>query len=146
MQISVITNKATDTGNFVGPLLFKEADAPGYAPGFIATVITSIIAALLALVYRFVCIWENKRRDEKGVPEGFDHAYEDDLTDMKVRLLIATFWKLVTRNLTDTIWLESPIPLRAMKSVVQHCSPRLWTEASDQVLIVDPVFDDKKAR
>ncbi|KAK5101135.1 hypothetical protein LTS08_004741 [Lithohypha guttulata] len=69
-------------GNFVGPLLFKPADAPGYAPGWEATVITAVLAAVLALVYRFVCMWENKRRDKIGA-EGFDHAYEDDLTDMK---------------------------------------------------------------
>lgn len=41
---------------------------------------TAIAAALLALVYRFVCIWHNKRRDKEGT-ENFDHAYEDDLTD-----------------------------------------------------------------
>ncbi|KXJ85647.1 MFS transporter [Microdochium bolleyi] len=70
-------------GNFVGPLLFKTQDAPGYAPGFTATVITAIVAALLSIVYRFVCVWENRRRDRAGVGEGFDHAYEDDLTDMK---------------------------------------------------------------
>lgn len=28
---------------------------------------------------------ENKKRDQYGA-EAFDHAYEDDLTDMKVRL------------------------------------------------------------
>jgi hypothetical protein len=68
-------------GNFVGPLLFKPADAPVYAPGFVAVLITSIAAALLIIVYRFVCIWENKRRDKTGTMEGFEHAYEDDLTD-----------------------------------------------------------------
>lgn len=72
----------TFPGNFVGPLLFKTKDAPKYASGFVAVVITSILAGLLAIVYRYVCIWENKRRDKKGV-EAFDHAYEDDLTDMK---------------------------------------------------------------
>lgn len=41
------------------------------------------MAAVLALVYRYVCVWENKRRDKLG-NEAFDHAYEDDLTDMKV--------------------------------------------------------------
>jgi hypothetical protein len=71
-------------GNFVGPLVFKPEDAPKYVPGFIITTITSVVAALLALVYRFVCMWENKRRDKMGA-EAFDHAYEDDLTDMKVR-------------------------------------------------------------
>uniref|UniRef100_A0A8H7K9U9 Major facilitator superfamily (MFS) profile domain-containing protein n=2 Tax=Bionectria ochroleuca TaxID=29856 RepID=A0A8H7K9U9_BIOOC len=70
-------------GNFVGPMVFKNSDAPGYAPGFIVTVVTSIVASVLAIVYRYVCIWENGRRDKSGVGEGFDHAYEDDLTDMK---------------------------------------------------------------
>ncbi|KAK7217741.1 hypothetical protein V2G26_005744 [Clonostachys chloroleuca] len=70
-------------GNFVGPMVFKNSDAPGYAPGFIVTVVTSIAASVLAIVYRYVCIWENGRRDKSGVGEGFDHAYEDDLTDMK---------------------------------------------------------------
>lgn len=72
------------TGNFVGPLLFKPEDAPAYAPGFMAVVITSAITAVLAVVYRYVCIWENKKRDKAGTMEGFEHAYEDDLTDMKV--------------------------------------------------------------
>lgn len=35
-------------------------------------------------MYRFYCIWENKRRDRTGTAEAFDHAYEDDLTDRKV--------------------------------------------------------------
>jgi hypothetical protein len=68
------------SGNFVGPLIFKQQDAPNYEPGFIGTVVTAIAAALLAIVYRFVCIWDNKRRDKEGT-ENFDHAYDDDLTD-----------------------------------------------------------------
>lgn len=73
------------SGNFVGPLLFKPQDAPRYGPGFLAVLITAIITALLAVVYRFVCIWENRRRDKTGIMEGFEHAYEDDLTDIRVR-------------------------------------------------------------
>ena len=69
-------------GNFVGPLLFKPKDAPVYAPGFIAVLITSILAAVLAIVYRYVCILENKRRDSTS-EEGFENAFEDDLTDKK---------------------------------------------------------------
>jgi hypothetical protein len=56
------------------------------------------------MVYRFYCIWENKRRDKTGTLEAFEHgknikgtlicietdfvilAYDDDLTDRKVRL------------------------------------------------------------
>lgn len=71
-------------GNFVGPLLFKPKDAPVYAPGFTAVVITSLIAAALALCYRFLAMWENKKRDKSGVLEDYEHAYDDDLTDTKV--------------------------------------------------------------
>ncbi|KAK4149221.1 major facilitator superfamily domain-containing protein [Chaetomidium leptoderma] len=70
-------------GNFVGPLAFHAEDAPRYAPGFVIVLITSLVAAGLIIVYRFVCIWENKRRDKAGTMEGFDHAYEDDSTDRK---------------------------------------------------------------
>jgi hypothetical protein len=64
--------------------LFKEEDAPGYAPGFEAVVITSILSAALALVYRYLSMWENKRRDKAGILEDYEHAYDDDLTDIKV--------------------------------------------------------------
>jgi hypothetical protein len=70
-------------GNFVGPLLFKEKDAPVYAPGFTIVLATSIAAAVLAVVYRYVCIWDNRKRDDTGTMEGYDHAYQDDLTDRK---------------------------------------------------------------
>jgi hypothetical protein len=53
-------------------------------PGFEITTATAVVAAVLAIVYRYLCIWENKRRDKLGA-EAFDHAYEDDLTDLKVR-------------------------------------------------------------
>ncbi|KAE8418412.1 major facilitator superfamily domain-containing protein [Aspergillus pseudocaelatus] len=68
-------------GNFVGPLCFREQDSPRYVPGFIVTVVTTFIAAVLVLIYRMVCLWDNRRRDATGVFEGFEHAYEDDLTD-----------------------------------------------------------------
>lgn len=80
------TNIAIDmTGNFVGPLVFTKDDAPRYPKGFLVVVITALIAGLLAPAYRLLCMWENKRRDKAGVPEGFDNAYDDDLTDVKVR-------------------------------------------------------------
>jgi hypothetical protein len=71
-------------GNIVGPLLFEEEDAPGYVPGWIVVVITSIITSILALVYRYISIWDNRRKDNAGIMEDYEHAYEDDLTDMKV--------------------------------------------------------------
>jgi hypothetical protein len=68
-------------GNFVGPMIFYSNEKPYYHTGFITCVATSIGAALLMLAYSWVCRMENKKRDAEGVPEGFDHAYEDDLTD-----------------------------------------------------------------
>lgn len=62
----------------------KKQDAPRYVPGFTVVVVTSIAAGLLVLVYRLVCVWHNRQRDKAGILEGFDHAYEDDLTDLKV--------------------------------------------------------------
>lgn len=46
--------------------------------------VTSAVAAILILIYRFLCVRQNKQRDTAGTAEGFDHAYEDDLTDLKV--------------------------------------------------------------
>lgn len=63
--------------------MFKPKDAPVYAPGFKVVLGTAVAAAVLAVVYRYVCIWDNHRRDKSGTLEGFDNAYEDDLTDMK---------------------------------------------------------------
>ncbi|KAJ1328267.1 MFS transporter ACS family allantoate permease [Microdochium nivale] len=70
-------------GNFVGPLVFTKEDAPRYPKGFLIVVITALIAGLLAPAYRLLCMWDNKRRDKAGVAEGFDNAYDDDLTDVK---------------------------------------------------------------
>lgn len=72
-------------GNFIGPLVYRKEDAPRYIPGFIVVVVTSLAAGLLAMTYMLVCKWSNKRRDEAGVLEGYDNAYEDDLTDKKVK-------------------------------------------------------------
>ncbi|KAJ5568085.1 hypothetical protein N7450_010571 [Penicillium hetheringtonii] len=68
-------------GNFTGPLVYKPKDAPRYVPGFITVVVTSFAAGILMLVYRFVCVWENRKRDQSGTAEGYENAYQDDLTD-----------------------------------------------------------------
>jgi hypothetical protein len=64
--------------------VFKKEDAPRYPNGFIVVVVTALIAGIMCLVYRLVCMWDNRRRD-KSSSEGFDNAYDDDLTDIKVR-------------------------------------------------------------
>jgi hypothetical protein len=48
--------------------------------------VTALAAAILAIVYRFLCVWSNRKRDAAAVMEGFDHAYDDDLTDKKASL------------------------------------------------------------
>lgn len=97
-------------GNFVGPLVFKKADAPRYVPGFIVVVVTSLAAGFLAVVYRYVCVWDNRRRDKTGITEGFDHAYEDDLTDIKVR----SEYSLLFRQSPANNRKEPPIPLYSL--------------------------------
>lgn len=71
-------------GNFIGPMLFRQQDGPRYVPGFIVVTITSSSAAVLLMTYRYVCLRHNRKRDEAGIPESFEHAYDDDLTDLKV--------------------------------------------------------------
>jgi len=89
----------------VGPLIFKPKDAPEYNSGFLIVTVTAICAALLAIVYRYVCVWENKRRDRNGT-EAFDHAYEDDLTDIKVCI-----GPRLVGNVLLTSTAESAVPL-----------------------------------
>ncbi|KAK3654428.1 hypothetical protein LTR56_004058 [Elasticomyces elasticus] len=68
-------------GNFIGPLVFLQSEKPYYTTGWIVTVVTSCITVVLAIVYRFVCAQSNKKRDQSS-SEAYEHAYEDDLTDM----------------------------------------------------------------
>lgn len=74
-------------GNFTGPPVYKTKDAPRYVPGFITVVVTSFAAGVIVLIYRFICVWENRRRDDSGTSEGYENAYQDDLTDKTVSRL-----------------------------------------------------------
>ena len=49
---------------------------------------------VLALLYRFVCARENKKRDKSGIAEAFENAYDDDMTDVKNKQF-RHVWKLV---------------------------------------------------
>jgi hypothetical protein len=44
---------------------------------------TSTAAAVLAVVYRHVCIWDNRKPHDTGTMEGADHAYRKEFTDRK---------------------------------------------------------------
>lgn len=75
------TLKLTKT---VSVSIFRQQDAPRYATAFIIVLITAILTQVLTVIYRFLCVRENRKRDNSGIQEGFDHAYEDDLTDKMV--------------------------------------------------------------
>ena len=70
----MLTSSPLRVGNFVGPLLFKAEDAPVYAPGFMAVVITSVLVIVLSIVYRYLSIWENRKRDKAGILEAYEHG------------------------------------------------------------------------
>lgn len=74
-------------GNVVGPLLFTTTDAPRYPHGFTAIFASACATVFLAIAYRFLCVWENKMRDEAEIMEGYEHAYDDDFTDRTVHLV-----------------------------------------------------------
>lgn len=52
-------------------------------PGFIV-VVTSFVAGVTVLMYRFVCVGEIRKRDQSSTAEGYENAYQDDLTDEMV--------------------------------------------------------------
>lgn len=67
-------------GNILGPLTFRNEDAPNYQPAKITILaVESIVlcaTAVLVLYYR----WENRRRDVAGVLHRADVEFSD-LTD-----------------------------------------------------------------
>jgi hypothetical protein len=67
-------------GNIIGPLTFRQADAPNFIPAKITIVVTCAVAAGLALLLRVYYAWENKRRDQLDVPNVPDSEFLD-LTD-----------------------------------------------------------------
>ncbi|KAK4210091.1 major facilitator superfamily domain-containing protein [Rhypophila decipiens] len=101
-------------GNFVGPLVFKQKDAPRYGPGFIIVVITCGISIILTIIHRSYCIWDNKRRDAAGIPEGFDHAFEDDSTDLKNPQFRYVFKEIVV----DWLHYDTRLPKRKRAELV----------------------------
>jgi hypothetical protein len=60
-------------GNIIGPLTFRQADAPNFVPAKITIIVTCAVAAMLALLLRAYYTWENKRRDR-----AMDSAYVRD--------------------------------------------------------------------
>lgn len=67
-------------GNILGPLTFRDEDAPEFIPAKITIVAVDssvVIAIVILLVYYR---WENKRRDRAQIPHRPDIEFSD-LTD-----------------------------------------------------------------
>jgi MFS family permease len=69
-------------GNILGPLTFRDQDAPQYIPAKITIFVTNAISIALTFVLLGYYMWENKRRDKlmMGVPHTENVEFMD-LTD-----------------------------------------------------------------
>jgi MFS family permease len=74
-------------GNIIGPLTFRQADAPSFTPAKITIIVTCAFAAAMAMVLRAYYVWENKRRDRRNADDGQVVVNEEflDLTDRENR-------------------------------------------------------------
>ncbi|CRL28154.1 unnamed protein product [Penicillium camemberti] len=60
----VLSGQVWSSGRiFTGTLIFKDNDAPRYVLGFIVAA-TSFVAGVTVLIYRLVCVLENRKRDQ----------------------------------------------------------------------------------
>lgn len=72
---------------------------------------------VLIAVYWYLAIKENKKRDASGILEGFDHAYEDDLTDKKVCKTLETLGCFFFDRTRLILSSESTISLYDLKDI-----------------------------
>lgn len=74
-------------GNFVGPLMMVEDQAPRYVGGMIGYMVADMLAAILFLYVRWSLKRENTRRqklkDDGQVPPPAANREEIDLTDVE---------------------------------------------------------------
>lgn len=52
--------------------------------GFIFGLIRCRPRGVTVLIYRLVCVSENRKRDQSGTVEGYENTYLDDLTGITV--------------------------------------------------------------
>lgn len=71
-------------GNILGPLTFRDQDAPQYIPAKITIFATNAIAIVLCFALLSYYMWENKRRDKltAGMPH-MENVEFMDLTDLE---------------------------------------------------------------
>jgi MFS family permease len=68
-------------GNIIGPLTFRQADAPDFVPAKITIIVTCAVAGCLTVILRCYYVWENKRRDKMGGGQRVANEEFLDLTD-----------------------------------------------------------------
>lgn len=59
-------------GNIIGPLTFRDEDAPDYIPAKLTIVVVCAAAVVLTVLLQVYYVWENKRRDQLA-SEGYVH-------------------------------------------------------------------------
>lgn len=71
-------------GNILGPLTFRNADAPSFIPAKVTIVAVDGVAILATFVLLFYYRWQNKKRDREmaGVEHKTDIEFAD-LTDLE---------------------------------------------------------------
>jgi len=67
-------------GNILGPLTFRDKDAPNFTPAKITIVAVDSTVVVAVLVLLWYYRWENKRRDRVHVEHRADIEFSD-LTD-----------------------------------------------------------------
>lgn len=67
-------------GNILGPLTFRDKDAPKYIPAKITIVAVDSVAIVLAMGLALYYWFENRRRD-RNPPEHQENVEFADLTD-----------------------------------------------------------------
>lgn len=73
-------------GNILGPLTFRNEDAPNYTPAKITIVAVEIAVLCAVAVLLFYYRWENRRRDAAGTSHQTDVEFSDK-TDRENREL-----------------------------------------------------------
>ena len=63
-------------GNIIGPLTFRDADAPDYIPAKITSA-----AVLFTIILQSYYVWENKRRDRLMKAGHVQHKVDIEFSD-----------------------------------------------------------------
>lgn len=70
-------------GNILGPLTFRDADAPLYIPAKVTIVAVDSVAILAAVTLLCYYMWQNKRRDKKMAT--MQHRQDVEFADLTDR-------------------------------------------------------------